>query len=99
MDINNLLRTDPLGFKICNIPSKSREYYLTVTAGKDRYSTPAEDLHTANYTAFEVIIYDKDRNRVTHKVSSVLFPIIGEQTEMNLQYITQEQIWACVDAL
>lgn len=86
------------------IPTKSRKYYISIVAGDWLYSEPREALDIPNYTAFEIAIFHADGvlhnlNWATFEVEEILKPIFGEIEEVVIGYATQEQIWACVDAL
>jgi len=99
MDINKLITLDDIKRYTTRIPCKSGEFYISVVAGFGLYSTPAENMGKPNYTEFEIAIFTKDGEWATDEQKAVLNPILGEPRDMVYGWVTQEQIWACVDAL
>lgn len=87
-----------------NIPTKSRKYYISVVAGEMRCCEPQESLDVPRYTEFEIAIFHADGvldnpKFATGEVEEILKPIFGEIEDSVIGFATQEQIWACVDAL
>lgn len=99
MDINKLLVLNFLKNYSARIPCKSGEFYISITAGEGLYSRPAEKMENPDYKMFEIAILTKDDEWATDEQKAVLKPIFGEIEEVVIGYATQEQIWACVDAL
>lgn len=113
MDINQLLikyhfpNSESLSVRHkfwARIPTKSRKYYISIVAGDWLYSEPREALDIPKYTEFEIAIFHADGvleklNWATGEVEEILKSIFGEIEDSVIGYATQEQIWACVDAL
>lgn len=100
MDINKLLlKLDQYKRFQTLIPCKSKEFYISVVVGEYQYCSPRETMDKANYTEFEIAIFTKDGEWATDEQKAVLNPILGEPRDMVYGWVTQEQIWACVDAL
>lgn len=99
MDINKLLVLNFLKNYSANIPCKSGEFYISITAGEVLYSRPAEKMENPDYKMFEIAIFTKDGIEATDEQKSILNPILGKPRDVIYGWVTQEEIWACVNAL
>lgn len=109
MDINKLLipTTNNLvnyHFWRAKLFSKSGKYIISIVASNESRCQPQCTMDYPEYEAFEICIFDAtdDCFRVTSKLNDQLFPIFNRECTTDYEVFgnaTQEQIWACVNAL
>ena len=106
MDINKILKSRTYGndqprIYIGQVRTNSGNFIIGISAGDNRFSTPNEYLEVPSYTKFQIEIYTKVGQLATPSQKFPFEPILGNEAidSDTIEWISQEQIWQCVNEL